>query len=153
MLLPGPCGCLQQAPCFQLHHWAALFRATALLGGANTNEDAANSLSPGFGVPGGNCFFNSSQSMFLSAVVMYDVAFTNFSNCALVTSVTSIQKLSSFTRCCGYSSGFPSLSGEPARYSPPGTSTMPSSEVLPWTMFKLSVERAKRKGIFLLHDS
>ena len=55
-----------------------------------TREAATSKLSAGLGVPGGTVFLISSQLGFLSAVVIYPVAFTKAANCAFVTSVMSI---------------------------------------------------------------
>src|SRR5215217_2886124 len=108
MELPGPCGCFQLAPFCHFHHCATLSRSPNCLGGLNTRDAATNMLSGGLGVPGGSCFLSSSQSGFLSAVVIYPVAFTKSLKLEFVTSVASIQKADNRTLCCGYSSAFPS---------------------------------------------
>ena len=82
-------------------------------------------LEEGFGVPGGSCFFISSQSGFLSAVVTYPVAATNARNSALVTSAASIQKPSSRTVWAGCSFRWPVSPSVPMTNSPPGTHTIP----------------------------
>src|SRR3990170_241480 len=93
-----------------------------------TREAATSKLSCGLGVPGGTLFFNSSQSGFLSAVVIYPVAFTKAANCALVTSVASIQKLFTVTVCLGYSSSEPCSLSAPIENVPPLIRTIPSTE-------------------------
>ena len=88
--------------------------------------DAGTSISSaGLGVPGVSCFLRSSQSGLRSAVVTYPVAFTNLANCPLVTSVASIQKPSTRTRCGGRSAGQASAASQPMVNSPPGTQTIP----------------------------
>ncbi len=126
--LPGPSGCLQSAPGVHRHHAAALFSGTGRGGCTKTSEPATSTSSGGFGVPGGSCFFNSSQSGICSAVVTYPVASTNARNCAFVTSVASIQKPSTRTRFAGRSSGRPSGPSQPIVNSPPGTHTIPGGE-------------------------
>jgi hypothetical protein len=69
MLLSEPSGWRQQAPGTQRHQADKSFSGTGCEVGVNTNEPATNTLSSGFGVPGGSCFFSSSQSGFFSAVV------------------------------------------------------------------------------------
>src|SRR5262249_54620603 len=60
-----------------------------------------------------------------SAMVLYPVAFTNLSNCALVIGVLSIQKPSTVTRWAGAASGMSQVS-QPIQKVPPGTQTIPS---------------------------
>ena len=127
MLLVGPSGCFQSAPFTHCHHCPGLFNCTACVGGVNTSAPGCNISAAGFGVPGGHCFFNSSQSTARSATVLYFVASTNFANCAFVTSVVSIQNPSRRTRCTGRSSGRADGRSLPIRNSLPSIHTIPSS--------------------------
>lgn len=65
--------------------WRSGWVLTAWSGGVNTSDPGMSISSGGFGVPGGTCFCNSSQSTGFSAVATYPVASTNVRNCALVT--------------------------------------------------------------------
>ncbi len=90
-----------------------------------TRLPATSISSGGFGVPGGTCFFNSSQSGLRSAVVTWPVASTKARNCALVTSVSSIQNGGILTRWAGRSAGHASRESDPIMKTPPGSATMP----------------------------
>ncbi len=98
-----------------------------VIGGENTTEPAMRFS--------GGAVGKSSAVGFRSATVTYPVALTKRANCSLVTSVASIQKPSTATRCIGRESVvacMPTRSlmsmGEraPIENSPPGIHTMPS---------------------------
>ena len=67
--LPGPSGCRQFAPGTQRQKFCINVRSTGPLLGVKTSEPGCNISGAGLGVPGGNCFRNSSQSTDRSAVV------------------------------------------------------------------------------------
>src|SRR5262249_36747460 len=124
--LSGPSGCFQQAPGTYFHQALGLLSGTGCVGGENTIEPATSLSSGGFGVPGGIDFLSCSHSGFFSAVVTYPVASTNLRNWAFVTSVSSIQNPSTFTRCAGRS--FAGPFSEPMANSPAGIQIMPCEE-------------------------
>ncbi len=125
MLLPGPSGCRQLAPGVQVHHWEKSRRSTRPAGGVKTSAPGTRFSFGGGGVPGGDWLRISASDGGCSAVVTYPVAATNAWNWALVTSVRSIQKPSTRTRCAGVSSGQARSESVPIVNSPPGIQTIP----------------------------
>ena len=69
MELPGPSGRRQSAPATQRHHCDKSSSGTACGVGVKTRAPGVVLRSAGRGVPGGSCFFISSQSGVFSAVV------------------------------------------------------------------------------------
>ena len=69
MLLAGPWGCFHDAPVVHTHQPDMSRRSTGRPVGVNTIEPGRSISSGGLGVPGGTCFFSSSQSTGRSAVV------------------------------------------------------------------------------------
>jgi len=67
-LLAGPSGCFQHAPGTHTYQ-ARLCSENFYFGGTKTGAPATSADSSSFGVPGGSCFFSSSQSGFRSATV------------------------------------------------------------------------------------
>lgn len=65
--------------------------------GVKTRDDATNKLSSSVEVLNDNCFFISSQSGLIFAVIISPVSVTKFYKRVLVTSVASIQKLFNIT--------------------------------------------------------
>ena len=94
--------------------------------GRREDERAGISFaSSGFGVPGGTCFFSSSQSTGRSAVVVYPVASTNSRNSALVTSCSSRKNALTSTGWAGRSLAIDAGSSVPIVNRPPAMSRMP----------------------------